>query len=89
MPNVLEPENPDNEDNNNEEINNKTPIFTSSLKVSELPIEKQFTHITFISKLEGISLDEAKQLLEELHLLYLSQMHVVSKIVKQEFLGGF
>ena len=86
---VIEPPNNDNNNEDNKKDVNKTPIFTSSLNISELPIEKQFTHITFISKLEGISLDEAKQLLEELHLLYLCQMHTVSKIAKQEFLGGF
>ena len=55
MDNVLEP--PDNED-----ANNKKPIFASSINISELPIEKQFTHRMFCQQIQNIDLDAAKQL---------------------------
>jgi hypothetical protein len=55
--------------------------------MSELPIEKQFTHMMFCQQIANIDLDAAKQLLTELHLLYLGQQSVMVKLTKQEFLG--
>jgi hypothetical protein len=55
--------------------------------MSDLPIEKQFTHMMFCAQIQNIDLDSAKQLLSELHMLYLSQQAIMVKIAKQEFLG--
>lgn len=73
------------EDNNNDD--KKLPSF-STQDASSLPIEKQFTHLVFCQQIQNIDLDTAKQLLSELHLLYLGQMYVMTKIAKQEFLDG-
>lgn len=55
--------------------------------MNDLPIEKQFTHMMFCSQIQNIDLDSAKQLLTELHLLYLGQQAVMVKLAKQEFLN--
>lgn len=54
--------------------------------MSDLPVEKQFTHKMFCTQIQNIDLDSAKQLLAELHMLYLGQQAVIVKIAKQEFL---
>ncbi|MCY7331805.1 MAG: hypothetical protein LH649_03910 [Pseudanabaena sp. CAN_BIN31] len=56
--------------------------------MSDLPVEKQFTHTIFCQQIQNIDLDSAKQLLTELHMLYLGQQAVMIKIAKQELLGG-
>lgn len=56
--------------------------------MNDLPIEKQFTHMMFCSQIERIDLDSAKALLIELHMLYLSQQVVMTKIAKKELFGG-
>ena len=56
--------------------------------MSDLPVEKQFTHMMFCQQIQSIDLNSAKQLLIELHMLYLGQQAVMVKIAKQEFLGG-
>jgi len=56
--------------------------------MSDLPVEKQFTHMMFCQQIQSIDLNSAKQLLTELHMLYLGQQAVMVKIAKQEFLGG-
>ena len=53
----------------------------------DLPPEKAFTQAVFCQQITNIDLDSAKQLLTELHLLYLAQQAVMVKIAKQEFLG--
>jgi|LauGreDrversion4_2_1035121.scaffolds.fasta_scaffold324713_2 hypothetical protein len=53
--------------------------------MNDLPVEKQFTHMMFCQQIQSISLDQAKQLLTELHMLYLGQQAVMVKIAKQEF----
>ncbi len=55
--------------------------------MSDLPVEKQFTHMMFCQQIKNIDLDSAKQLLTELHMLYLGQQAVMVRIAKQEFLG--
>lgn len=75
------------EDNNNDNNKSNIPSFASKDKV-ELPLEKQLTHRMFVNNIQSISLDDAKQLLEELHMLYLSQQYLMVKIAKQEFLGN-
>ena len=75
------------EQNDDDSKKSDIPSFSSGEKL-ELPVEKQFTHIMFCNQIQNISLDEAKQLLVDLHLLYLSQIVVFTKIAKQEFLGN-
>jgi DNA-directed RNA polymerase subunit F len=53
--------------------------------MSDLPIEKQFTHANFLRQIESIDLDTAKKLLEELHMLYLAQQAVITKIARNDF----
>lgn len=50
--------------------------------MEDLPIEKQLTHTIFCKQIENISLDEAKQLLIELHLLYLRQTETMERLAK-------
>jgi hypothetical protein len=56
--------------------------------MSDLPPEKEFTHMMFCQQIQNIDLEAAKQLLIELHLLYLGQQAMMVKIAKNEFLGG-
>ncbi len=56
--------------------------------MNDLPIEKQLTHTIFCNQIQNIDIDSAKQLLIELHLLYLGQQAVFAKIAKNEFMGG-
>ena len=54
---------------------------------SQLPIEKQFTHMMFCQQIQNIDLDTAKQLLVDLHKLYLGQQAVMIKMGKGSFFG--
>lgn len=82
MGSVLEPDSPD----NNEPTK---PIITPLVNgLNELPMEKQFTHMMFCQQIQNVDLETAKQLLSDLHMLYLSQQAIMVKIAKQEFLGG-
>jgi hypothetical protein len=56
--------------------------------MNDLPPEKAFTHALFCQQIQNIDIDSAKQLLIELHLLYLGQQAVFAKIAKNEFMGG-
>jgi hypothetical protein len=56
--------------------------------MNDLPVEKQFTHMVFCQQIQNIDLDAAKQLLADLHMLYLGQQALMVKIAKQDFLGG-
>ena len=55
--------------------------------MENLPIEKQLTHIMFCQSIENIDLNTAKQLLAQLHLLYLGQQAVMIKMGKGAFFG--
>ena len=50
--------------------------------MEDLPIEKQLTHTIFCKQIENIDLDQAKQLLTELHLLYLGQTETMERLAK-------
>jgi len=52
--------------------------------MSHLPIEKQFLHDQFCRGVQTINLEEAKGLLAELHLLYLSQQAMFSLMARDE-----
>ncbi len=41
--------------------------------MSNLSPEKEFTHMMFCQQIQNVDLDTAKQLLTELHMLYLGQ----------------
>jgi hypothetical protein len=55
--------------------------------MDNLPPEKAFTHAVFCKQIENIDIHTAKQLLIELHLLYLGQQAMFAKIAKGEFMG--
>jgi len=55
--------------------------------MENLPIEKQLTHIMFCQSIENIDLNTAKELLAQLHLLYLGQQAVMIKMGKGAFFG--
>jgi hypothetical protein len=86
---VLDKPDDDNNDKTNKDKDKVIPSFSSSSNMGELSIEKQFTHRMFLGQISNIDINTAKQLLADLHMLYLSQMQVVSKIAKQDFLDTF
>ena len=53
--------------------------------MDNLPIEKELTHTIFCKQIENIDIHTAKQLLVELHMLYLSQQAMFARMAK----GGF
>jgi len=55
--------------------------------MDKLPPEKEFTHTMFCHQIQNIDLEAAKQLLVELHLLYLGQQAMFVKLAKNKFLG--
>jgi hypothetical protein len=75
-------------DKPDDDSNKVIPFFTNSNEV-ELPIEKQFTQMMFCQQIQNINLDQAKQLLTELHMLYLGQQAIMVKIAKQDFQDTF
>ena len=79
------------EDNNNDDINKDkvVPSFSDSSSMSDLSIEKQFTHRMILGQISNIDIDTAKQLLADLHLLYLGQASLLVKWTKQDFLDTF
>ena len=72
----------------NDEGNKAIPSFVSSISMAELPIEKQFTQRLFINQIQSLNLDQARELLESLHLMYLAQTVLFTKMAKQEFPGN-
>ncbi len=55
--------------------------------MNDLPVEKQLTHKVFCNQIKNIDLPKAKQMLVELHLLYLGQQALMVKTAKNEFRG--
>jgi Phycobilisome degradation protein nblA len=55
----------------------------------ELSLEKQFSHTMFCQQVQDIDLESAKQLLEDLHLLYITQQSLFSQLVKQDSFKDF
>jgi hypothetical protein len=54
----------------------------------QLSLEKNFTHIIFCQQVDSLNaedLDNAKQLLKDLHLLYVGQQALFSQLAKQSF----
>lgn len=52
--------------------------------MNNLPLEKQFAHSIFCQQLQNIEIDNAKQLLVDLHLLYLGQQAIFTDLIKQD-----
>ncbi len=52
--------------------------------MNDLDFEKQFTHALFCQQVENIDINNAKQLLIDLHLLYLGQQTMFTMLVKQD-----
>jgi hypothetical protein len=59
-------------------------VIYGSNGMDNLPLEKQMTHAVFCKQIQNIDIDSAKQLLIELHLLYLSQQSIFVKLAKGE-----
>ena len=76
---------PDDDSTNKDKV---VPSFITNSSMSSLSIEKQFTHRMFLSQIENINLEQAKELLESLHLLYLGQSALFTKLAKQDFLDN-
>ena len=54
--------------------------------MSELSIEKQFSHSMFCQQVKNINdIETAKKLLIDIHLLYLGQQTLFAQLAKQEF----
>lgn len=79
----------DRPDDNNNDDTKKLPSFNNSSSMSDLSIEKQFSHRMFLGQISNIDIDTAKQLLADLHLLYLGQASLLVKWTKQDFLDTF
>jgi hypothetical protein len=52
-----------------------------------LSMEKQFTQIKFRKQIQGMSAEQAIQMLDEVHILWLASQEMFVKLAKQEFLG--
>lgn len=61
-------------------------LFTKD--ISSLSIEKQFTHTKFRKQISNMSAEQAIQMLDEVHFLYLAQSEMFVKLAKQDFLDG-
>ncbi len=57
--------------------------------MSELSLEKQFLHTMFCQQLNDLELEAARKLLADLHLLYLGQQSLFTKLAKQDALRDF
>jgi hypothetical protein len=57
--------------------------------MSNLPLEKQLTHYQFREQIADIrDRNVLIEMLKDLHIKYLSDQAMVSKIAKNEFMGG-
>jgi hypothetical protein len=57
--------------------------------MSNLPLEKQLTHVKFCQQVADIrDRNVLIEMLKDLHIKYLSDQAMVSKIAKNEFMGG-
>jgi hypothetical protein len=57
--------------------------------MSDLPLEKQLTHAQFCQQVADIrDRNVLIKMLEDLHLKYLCDQSMVSKIAKNEFMGN-
>jgi hypothetical protein len=52
--------------------------------MNNLPFEKQFAHSMFCWQLQNIEIENAKQLLVDLHLIYLSQQATIADLTTQD-----
>jgi hypothetical protein len=52
--------------------------------MNSLPFEKQFAHSMFCWKLQNIEIENAKQLLVDLHLIYLAQQAKIADLTTQD-----
>lgn len=53
--------------------------------MSNLPPEKEFVHTLFCQQIQNLDIHSARQLLTDLHLLYLGQQVMFVKLAKQDF----
>jgi hypothetical protein len=81
----------DRPDDDNNDDTNKDKVVPSlfSKDISSLSIEKQFTHTKFRKQIQGMNAEQAIQMLDELHILYLGTQETFVKWAKQDLLDTF
>jgi hypothetical protein len=52
--------------------------------MNSLSLEEQLFHSIFCQQIQGIEIENAKQLLVDLHLVYLAQQAIISDLTTQE-----
>jgi hypothetical protein len=52
--------------------------------MNSLSVEEQLFHSIFCQQIQGIGIENAKQLLVDLHLVYLAQQAIISDLTTQE-----
>jgi hypothetical protein len=52
--------------------------------MNSLSIEEQLFHSIFCQQIQGIGIENAKQLLVDLHLVYLAQQAIISDLTTQQ-----
>jgi hypothetical protein len=52
--------------------------------MNSLSVEEQLFHSIFCQQIQGIGIENAKQLLVDLHLVYLAQQAIISDLTTQQ-----
>jgi hypothetical protein len=52
--------------------------------MNSLSVEEQLFHSIFCQQIQGIEIENAKQLLVDLHLVYLAQQAIISDLTTQQ-----
>ena len=52
--------------------------------MNSLSVEEQLFHSIFCQQIQGIKIENAKQLLVDLHLVYLAQHAIIADLTSQE-----
>jgi hypothetical protein len=52
--------------------------------MNSLSIEEQLFHSIFCKQIQGIEIENAKQLLVDLHLVYLTQQAIIADLTSQQ-----
>ena len=52
--------------------------------MNSLSVEEQLFHSIFCQQIQGIGIENAKQLLIDLHLVYLAQQAIISDLTTQQ-----
>ena len=52
--------------------------------MNSLSVEEQLFHSIFCKQIQGIKIENAKQLLVDIHLVYLAQQAIISDLTSQQ-----